>query len=119
LSKLVLFVTEGAQMADDGRKQNCTAPHVTFGSENRKSIQLPVPELWRENTFGLSKLDFFVAEGAQIADDGHKQNRRATHVTFGSENRMSITLPVPELWRENTSSLSKLDFFCHRRSTDS
>jgi hypothetical protein len=59
------------------------------------SIQLPVPELWRENTSGLSKLDFVVTEGAQMADDGHKQNCRATHVTFGSENWMSIPLPVP------------------------
>jgi hypothetical protein len=38
------------------------------------SIPLPLPELWRENTSGLSKLDFFVTEGAQIADDDQKQN---------------------------------------------
>jgi hypothetical protein len=43
---------------------------------------------------GFSKIDFFVTEGAQIADDGQKQKCRATHVTFGSENRMSIPLPV-------------------------
>jgi hypothetical protein len=60
------------------------------------SIPLPVPELWRENTSGLSKLDFFVTEGAQIDDDDQQQNSRATHVTFGSKNRMSIPLPVPE-----------------------
>jgi hypothetical protein len=101
-------VTEGAQIADDGQKQNCRAPHLAFGSENRMSIPPPAPELWRENFSGLSKLDFFMTEGAQIADDGPKQNSRATHVTFGSENGISIPLPVPQLWRENTSGLAKL-----------
>jgi hypothetical protein len=38
------------------------------------SIPLPVSELWRENTSGLSKLDSFVTEGAKIADDGQKRN---------------------------------------------
>jgi hypothetical protein len=33
-------------------------------------IPLPVPELWRENFSGFSKIDFFVTEGAQIAEDG-------------------------------------------------
>jgi hypothetical protein len=42
---------------------------------------------------GFSKIDYFVTEGAQMADDGHKQNCRATYVTFGSENWMSIPLP--------------------------
>jgi hypothetical protein len=56
-------VTEGAQIADDGPKQNCRTLHVTLGSENRMSIQFPVPELWRENISGLSKKDFFVTEG--------------------------------------------------------
>jgi hypothetical protein len=51
-------------------------------------IQLPVPELWRENFSGFSKIDFFVTEGAWIADDGPKQTGRALYVTFGSENRM-------------------------------
>jgi hypothetical protein len=110
LSKSDFFATEGAQITDDGQKQNSRTTHVTFGSDNWMSIPPPVPELWRENTSGLSKLDFFVTEGAQIADDGQKQPDRATHVTFGSENRMSIQLPVPELWLENTSGLSKLDF---------
>jgi hypothetical protein len=56
--------------------------------------------------FRLVKIGFFfVTEGAQIADDDQKQNCRATHVTFGSENRMSIPLPVTKLWRENTSGL--------------
>jgi hypothetical protein len=58
--------------------------------------------------FRVVKFGFFVTEGAQTADDGPKHNSRATHVTFGSENRMSIPLPVPELWRENTSGLAKL-----------
>jgi hypothetical protein len=75
-------------------EQKCIATQVTFGSENRMSIRLPVPELWRENTSGLSKLDLFVTEGAQIAHDDQKQNCSATHVTFGSENRMSVVLPV-------------------------
>jgi hypothetical protein len=63
-------VTEGAQIAEDGQKQNCRAHHRAFGSESRMSIQLPVPELWRKNISGFSKIDFFVTEGAQIADDG-------------------------------------------------
>jgi hypothetical protein len=103
-------VTEGAQIAENGQKQNCKAPHLAFGSENRMSIQLPVPELRRENISGFSKIDFIVTEGAQIADDGQKQNCRALHVAFGSENRMSIQLPVPELWRKNFCGFSNLDF---------
>jgi hypothetical protein len=54
------------------------------------------------------KIDFFVTEGAKIADGCQKQNCKAPYVTFRSENRMSIQFP---LWRENTSGLSKSDFF--------
>jgi hypothetical protein len=53
---------------------------------------------------GCSKL----VEGAQIAHKLSNQNFRAPHVTFRTENRMSAALPVPELWRENTSGLAKL-----------
>jgi hypothetical protein len=64
--------------------------------------------MWQENSYTTSgygvmagkhfrivQIGFFVTEGAQIADDNQKQNCRATHVTLGSENRMSIPLPVP------------------------
>jgi hypothetical protein len=62
--KYIFLVTEGAQIADDGQKQNCRTPRLAFGSENRMSIPLPVPELWRENLSGFSKIDFFVTKGA-------------------------------------------------------
>jgi hypothetical protein len=44
-------------------------------------------------------------EGAQIAQN--EQNCRAHHVTFSTENRMSVALPVPELWRKNTSGFAE------------
>jgi hypothetical protein len=84
---------------------NKIAEHLMLPYELKTGCQLH----FRFRSYGGKTLPGWpkLVEGAEIAHMFMKQICRALHATHWIEIRMSVALPVPEKWRENTSVLAK------------